>query len=85
MQARTCIKGWMRLNFSQTEPLTTNLAALEGLNSHVYSLFFACYIDPILFKLAGYKDMHKILDELEFRSDPTTNSSQLPVNYLKDI
>ena len=43
-------------------PLTMELAAHEHLKNwclHVFS--FA--IDLILFKLASYKDMHKILDE----------------------
>ena len=43
-------------------PLTMELAALEHLKIwflHIYS--FA--IDLILFKLASYKDMHKILDK----------------------
>ena len=30
-------------------------------------------IDPILFKLAGYEDMHTILDEFEFRQGWTTD------------
>ena len=30
-------------------------------------------IDLILFKLACYKDMHKILDEFNVRPDPTTS------------
>ena len=52
-------------------PLTMELAALERLN-HWCLHFFLVAIDLILFKLAGYKDMHKILDEFEFRPDPNT-------------
>ena len=40
-------------------PLTMELAALEHLKN--WCLHVA--IDLILFKLASYKDMHKILDE----------------------
>ena len=52
-------------------PLTMELAALEHLNNwclHVFSVA----IDLILFKLASYKDMHKILDEFIFRPDSNT-------------
>ena len=35
---------------------------------HLFSVAF----DPILFILAGREDMHKILDEFEFRPDRTT-------------
>ena len=53
-------------------PLTMELAAHEQLKNwclHVFS--FA--IDLILFKLASYKDMHKILDEfLFYRPDSNT-------------
>ena len=36
---------------------------------HVFSAVF----DRILFILAGNKDIHKSLDEFEFRPDPTTD------------
>ena len=36
---------------------------------HLFSVVF----DPILFVLAGNEDMHKILDEFEFRPDGTTD------------
>ena len=42
------------------------LAALERLKNRRHH-FFSVAIDPILFKLAGYEDMHNILDEFEFR------------------
>ena len=49
------------LNLGQISQLTMELAALERLkNRHHY--FFSVAIDPILFKLAGNKDMHNILD-----------------------
>ena len=47
-------------------PLTMELAAHEHLKNwclHVFLHVFSVAIDLILFKLASYKDMHKILDE----------------------
>ena len=67
----TYIKAYMSLNFGQIPPLTTELAALEGLKNRRHH-FFSVVIDPILFKLAGNEDMH-ILDEFEFRPDLTTD------------
>ena len=52
----------MSLNFRQIRLLTTELAALERLK-HQCLHVFSVAIDLILFKLASYKDMHKILDE----------------------
>ena len=49
-------------NWGKIGPLTMELAALEHLKNwclHVFSVA----IDLILFKLASYKDMHKILDD----------------------
>ena len=69
---RTYIKAYMRLNFGQIPPLTTELIALERLKNrcrHVISVD----IDPIFFKLAGNKDMHNIMNEFEFRPDRTTD------------
>ena len=43
-------------------PLTMELAALEHLKNWCLRVFSVA-IDLILFKLASYKDMHKILDE----------------------
>ena len=48
------------------------LAALERLKNRRHR-FFSVAIDPILFKLAGTKDMHNILDEFEFRPDQPTD------------
>ena len=42
-------------------------------NRCLHGHFFSVAIDPILFKLAGNKDMHNILDEFEFRLDRTTD------------
>ena len=61
----------MSLNFDQMGPLTIELAALECLKNWCLH-FFLVAIDLILFKLASYKDMHKISDEFEFRPDPNT-------------
>ena len=48
------------------------LVALERLKDRRHH-FFSVVIDPILFKLAGNKDMHNTLDEFEFRPDLTTD------------
>ena len=63
---RTYIKAYMSLNFGQISPLTTELAALEGLKNRCHHVIS---IDPIFFKLAGNKDMHNIMNEFEFRPD----------------
>ena len=70
---RTYIKAYMSLNFGQIPPLTTELAALEGLNNRCHHVI-SVDIDPIFFKLAGNKDMHNIMNEFEFRPDRTTDS-----------
>ena len=44
------------------------LAALEHLKNQCHHVFLVA-VDLILFKLASYKDMHKILDEFLFRPD----------------
>ena len=69
----TCIKAWMSLNLGQIPPLTMELAALERLKTRRHHFFSSVAIDPILFKLAGNKDRHNILDEFEFRPDLTTD------------
>ena len=53
-------------DFNQTGPLTTDLPKI-GI------LIFILAIDPMLFKLAGNKDMHDTPDEFEFRPDLTPN------------
>ena len=60
----------MSSNFCQIGQLTTKLASLERLDINVST--FTVAIDQILFKLADYKDMHKILDELKFQADLAT-------------
>ena len=69
---RTYIKAYMRLNFGQILPLTTELAALERLKNRCHHVI-SVDIDPIFFKLAGNKDMHNIMNEFEFRPDRTTD------------
>ena len=69
---RTYIKAYMSLNFGQIPPLTTELAALECLKNRCHHVI-SVDIDPIFFKLAGNKDMHNIMNELEFRPDRTTD------------
>ena len=58
----------MSSNFRQIRQLTTELAALEHLK-HQCLHFFSVGIDPILFKVGGYIDMHNILHEFEFCSN----------------
>ena len=62
----------MSLNLGQIPPLIMELAALERLKNRSHH-FFSVAIDPILSKLAGNEDMHNILNEFEFRPDPTTD------------
>ena len=73
-------KSLDELNFSQIEPPTTELAALERLeNSHRLIMgkrshhIFSAVFDRILFILVGIEDIHKSLYEFEFRTDPTTD------------
>ena len=62
----------MSLNFGQIPPLTTELAALERLKNRCHHVI-SVDIDPIVFKLAGNKDMHNIMNEFNFRPDRTTD------------
>ena len=62
----------MSSNFRQIRILSTELAALESLK-HQCLHFFSVAIDPILFKVGGYVDMHNILDEFEFWPHGTTD------------
>ena len=62
----------MNSNFRQIRLLTTELAALERLK-HQFLHFFSVGIDPILFKVGGYIDMHNILHEFEFWPNGTTD------------
>ena len=48
------------------------LAALERLKNRCHHVI-SVDIDSIFFKLAGNKDMHNIMNELEFRPDRTTD------------
>ena len=69
---RVNLKAYMSLNFVQIPPLTTELAALERLKNRCHHVI-SVDIDPIFFKLAGNKNMHTIMNELEFRPDRTTD------------
>ena len=82
----------MSLNFRQIRLLTTELAALERLK-HQCLHSFSAGIDPILFKVGGYIDMHNILHEFEFWPNGTTDygvscpddsqvSDRCPLGYL---
>ena len=66
----------MSLNFGQIRQLTTELADLEHLNKSMSPLDSVA-IDLICFKLADNKEMHNILDELEFRPDGTAELAAL--------
>ena len=69
---RSYIKAYMSLNFGQIPPLTTELAALEHLKNRCHHVI-SIDIDPIVFKLAGNKDMHNIMNEFEFWPDWLTD------------
>ena len=62
----------MSSNFRQIRLLTTELAALECLK-HQCLHFFSVGIDPILFKVECYINMHNILHEFEFWPNGTTD------------
>ena len=47
------------------------------------SSHFSAVFDQILFILAGNEDMHKSLDEFEFRPDQTTELGQIPPLTMK--
>ena len=76
----TYIRACMSSKFGRIRPQTTELAALERWKKFPYtnngettsSHFLGCF-DRILFILAGKEDMHKSLDEFEFKPDPTTD------------
>ena len=77
----TYIRGCMSSKFCRIRPRTTDLAALERrkkipidlqLGKLRHHIFLAVF-DRILFLLAGDEDMHKSLDEFEFRPYPTTD------------
>ena len=67
---RTCIKSQTSLNFDQSGPLTTELAALEHLKNFPASSFI---FDQIIIKVAGNQDLHKSLVEFEFGLTQTTH------------
>ena len=73
------IRACMSSKFGRIRPWTTELAALERRKKipidfpHFHYHIFSTVFDRILFMLAGNKDMHKSLDEFEFRPDPTTD------------
>ena len=68
---KTYIKAWMSFVFGQIPSLTTALAALKHLK--LLLLLNMVDIDLIVFKLAGNKDMHNIMDDLEVQPDQLTN------------
>ena len=65
-----------------TTELTTELTAIDLQRNRCF-LFFLVAINPILFKLAGYKDMNKFMDEFEFRTNWTTDfGGSFPLAFL---
>ena len=65
---RTCMKAWMRSNFSQIPP-PTELSALGHLKNQciMFEHSSSFSFDRIFFVFAGKEDNHKILDEFKFR------------------
>ena len=59
------------------------LAALERLK-HQCLHFFSVGIDPILFKVGGYIDMHNILHEFEFWPNGTLTMELAALEHLKN-
>ena len=67
-----CIRFWGRLD--QNSGFHCNIKPLLTYNGeNDVSTFVSVLFDPILFILAGNKDMHKISDEFEFQPDWTTD------------
>ena len=69
---RTTIISRRGLNFSQTRPLTVELAALEFLKNHYFVLWplsSTFNFNQIFFILGSNKDSHNISDEFEFQPD----------------
>ena len=77
----TYIRACMSSKFGRIRLRTTELAALERQKKKSHRLImgklrhhiFLAVFDRILFIVAGNEDMHKSLDEFEFRPDPTTD------------
>ena len=63
----------MKLNFGQTLPLTTELAAIERLKNQCIMLWpiYHLQFGFIIFILAGYKTIYASLDALEFLESQT--------------
>ena len=70
---RTAIKFRMSLKFGKIGPQSAELSAFNSLKIDV-SVFSRLCIDQIIYKLAGNKDMHIILDVCEFRPDWKTDT-----------
>ena len=73
----------MSSNFRQIRLLTTELAAIERLK-HQCLHFFSVGIDPILFKVGGYIDMHKILHEFDFGQMGPLTMELAALEHLKN-
>ena len=65
-----CIRFWGRLDQSS---MATESPHWLTMGKMISPPFLFCFFYPILFILAGNKNMHKISDGFEFRSDRTTD------------
>ena len=75
----------MSSNFRQIRLLTTELhVAALGRLKHQCLHFFSVGIDPILFKVGSYIDMHNILHEFEFWPNGTTDYGVAALEHLKN-
>ena len=73
----------MSSNFRQIRLLTTELAALERLK-HQFLHFFSVGIDPILFKVGGYIDMHNICMSSNFGQMGPLTMELAALEHLKN-
>ena len=67
-----CIRFWGRLDKKALVSLATESHHGLIMGERISPPFLDCF-DPILFKLAGNKNMHTISNKFEFRPDRTTD------------
>ena len=65
----TYMSTWMRLKFSQIQPLVSKVTDRVMMGKMVSPLFLGCFSS--VFMLAGNDDMHESSEEFEFRPDWT--------------
>ena len=73
---RIAITSRMSSNFSQIRPLTAELSALDSVKNQYFCVVATLgpsflFGSSLFFK--SNKDVHNILDEFEFRPDPTSD------------